>query len=42
MSYGIYLQTIPQKMFNISIFDMSLKITNLSLQLYLPGTNELT
>ena len=33
---GIHLRAV------IYIFDMSLKMTNLSLQPYLPGDNELT
>ena len=41
-SSDIHLRTILQKMLNISILDMSMKIINLRLQLHLSGVNELS
>ena len=41
MSCGIHARTIPQEMLNISMLDMSLKITYLISQSQLPGANEL-
>ena len=41
-SYGIHLKAISQEMLKISVFDMSLKMSNLRLQPHLPGANELT
>ena len=38
---GIPLRAISQKMLKDFILEMSLKITNLRLQLHLPGANEL-
>ena len=40
-SCGIHLKAISQEMIKISILEMSLQITNLRSQLYLPGVNEL-
>ena len=39
-SFGIGLMTISQEMVNISIIDVSLKITNLKIQSHLPWANE--
>ena len=41
MTCEIHLRAISQEMFKVSIHDMNLKITNLRLQMYLPGANEL-
>ena len=40
-SCGIHLRTTLQQMLMMSILSMCLKITNLRVQLHLPGTNEL-
>ena len=37
---GIHLSAVSQEIINIYILDMSLKITNLNVQLHLPGVNE--
>ena len=41
-SCGFHLRAILQEMPQVCILDLSLKITNLRLQLHLPGANELT
>ena len=40
-SCNIHLRSIPYEMIKISILDVSLKIADLKLQLYLPGANKL-
>ena len=42
LSYCIYLMPFSLKMLKMSIFDMSSKMTNLTLQLYVPEANNLT
>ena len=41
LGLGVIMRAISQKMFKMSILDISLSITNLRLQPSLPGTSEL-
>ena len=41
MSCGIHMKTISQEMLKISIIDMNLKTTDLTLQPHVPGVKEL-